>query len=201
MKLFHDLPKVVLLSISLSLALAGCAGRTGSNVKIPGDNVLEPAVADSLAKGVKALLLRQHADDGSWGGDDVKEQTSHKSDYPVAISSLAYLALMTVEPDDSASVQARARTLRFILDTIDDGNMKNTRDNTPKIHERNVWSQGFSTFVFGLVLRKGDLPEKTQKEIRVKASSSRQVPWSPPYRKPSRPTAGGPMTKARARVF
>ncbi|MDP6634742.1 MAG: prenyltransferase/squalene oxidase repeat-containing protein [Phycisphaerae bacterium] len=170
MRFFHRFPKVVLLLLSLWFALTGCVNQTGSNVKAPGNNALEPAVAESMTKGAKALLQRQHADDGSWGGDDVKEQTSHKSDYPVAISSLAYLALMTVAPDDNASVQGRAKTLRFILETIiDDGKMKNTRDNTPKIHERNVWSQGFCTFVFGRVLRRGNLPGEMQEQIRTKA--------------------------------
>ena len=49
--------------------------------------------------------------------------------------------------------------------------MKNTRDNTPKIHERNVWSQGFCTFVFGRVLRQSKLSGQLQKEIRAKMSA------------------------------
>ena len=169
MKFHPDLSKVILLSISISLALTGCAVPDGSKIRIPGRKAFEPKVGESLARGVKALLQRQHTDDGSWGGDDVKEQTSHKSDYPLAISSLAYLALMTVKPDDNAAVQTRAKTLRFILDTIDGGNMKNTRDNTPKIHERNVWSQGFCTFVFGRLLRHDKITVQLQEQIRTKA--------------------------------
>lgn len=169
MKLFPNLSKAILLPVGLSLALTGCTVQGGSKIKIPGHKALGAEVTESLGRGVKALLQRQHADDGSWGGDDVKEQTSHKSDYPVAISSLAHLALMTVAPNDPASVRGRTGTLRFILDTIDDGNMKNTRDNTPKVHERNVWSQGFSTFVFGRVLRQDKITVMMQKEIRVKA--------------------------------
>jgi hypothetical protein len=91
MKRLPHLYKVTLLSISISLALAGCT-HGSSKIKIPSPTSLEPGVGESLSRGVKALLLRQHADDGSWGGDDVKVQSSHKSDYPVAISSLAYLA-------------------------------------------------------------------------------------------------------------
>ena len=168
MKLLPNLYKVTLLSISISLALTGCT-HSSSKIKIPGHTSLEPGVGESLSRGVKAMLLRQHADDGSWGGDDVKVQSSHKSDYPVAISSLAYLALTTIAPDDPASAWGRDKALRFILDTIvDDGKMKNTRDNTPKIHERNVWSQGFCTFVFGRVLREGKLTVPMQKQIRAK---------------------------------
>ena len=169
MKLPVNLSKVVLLSVTISLALTGCSGPGGSKIKTPGHKELRGKVGGSLARGAKALLQRQHADDGSWGGDDVKEQTSHKSDYPVAISSLAYLALLTVADDDPAAVQGRTNTLSFILKTIeDDGKMKNTRDNTPKIHERNVWSQGFSMFVFGRVLRTEKIATQMQKQIRAK---------------------------------
>ena len=161
--------KAVLLSIAVSLTLAGCSETSGAKIKSPGRKELRGKVGDSLDRGVKALLQRQHADDGSWGGDDVKVQSSHKSDYPVAISSLGYLALLTVADADPAAVQARTSTLDFILKTIeDDGKMKNTRDNTPKIHERNVWSQGFSMFVFGRVLRTEKLDTKMQKQIRAK---------------------------------
>ena len=169
MKLLPDLSKVILLSMSLTLGLTGCADSAGSNLNAQGVNTIEPKVAESMTKGVKALLQRQHADDGSWGGDDVKVQSSHKSDYPVAISSLAYLALTTIAPDDNASAEGRDKTLRFILDTIiDNGKMKNTRDNTPKIHERNLWSQGFCTFVFGRLLRQGNIPKTMQEQIRAK---------------------------------
>ena len=164
MKLTPDLSKVILLSMGLMLALTGCAGPGGSNL-----NALEPKTTGSITQGVQALLQRQHSDDGSWGGDDVKVQSSHKSDYPVAISSLAYLALTTVAPDDNASLQGRDKTLGFILETIvDDGKMKNTRDNTPKIHERNVWSQGFCTFVFGRLLSQDKISKTMQKQIRAK---------------------------------
>jgi len=164
------LSKLVLLSLSISLVLTGCSGPGGAgiNPKNPGHKELGGKVGVSLTRGVKALLQRQHADDGSWGGDDVKEQTSHKSDYPVAISSLAYLALATVAADNPAAVRGRNTTLDFIVETIDDdGKMKNTRDNTPKIHERNVWSQGFSMFVFGRVLVKKILPVGREKQIRT----------------------------------
>jgi hypothetical protein len=172
MKFFPDLSKLILLSLSLCLVLTGCVNQGGSNINITASSKLEPELAGALSRGVTALLLRQHKD-GSWGGDDVKVQSSHKSDYPVAISSLAYLALMTAAPDDPASLRGRARALRFILDTIkiDDGNMKNTRDNTPKIHERNVWSQGFATFVFGHILRQGKVSEDIRKEIRAAAGA------------------------------
>ncbi|MBT3200744.1 MAG: hypothetical protein HN350_12600 [Phycisphaerales bacterium] len=167
MKLTPDLSKVILLSMGLMLALTGCAGPGGSNL-----NALEPKTTGSITQGVQALLQRQHSDDGSWGGDDVKVQSSHKSDYPVAISSLAYLALATVASDDSSAVQSRDKTLAFILDTItDNGKMKNTRDNTPKIHERNVWSQGFCTFVFGRLLRDGKVPKAMQKQVRDKMTA------------------------------
>jgi hypothetical protein len=169
MKLIPSISKVIILSLSISFALTGCSVQGDSKIRISGHKALEPKVGESLSSGVKALLQRQHADDGSWGGDDVKVQSSHKSDYPVAISSLAYLALTTVAPDDNVSLQSRDKTLRFILDTIeDDGKMKNTRDNTPKIHERNVWSQGFCTFVFGRLLRQEKLPNTMQKQIRAK---------------------------------
>ena len=131
-------------------------------------------MASAIARGNKALIARQHADDGSWGGDDVKVQSSHKSDYPVAISSLAYLALMSTAPEGKEALSARKRSLEFILDTIEDGNMKNTRDNTPKVHERNVWSQGFSLFALSRLLEKKEMDRVTTEKIRSRLSA-----WSP----------------------
>ncbi len=175
------LPRAILLSTGLLVILSGCVAETAPTTRTPGDNV--PALAAggaagrslwgaevslSLGRGARALVARQHADDGSWGGDDVKEPGPHKSDYPVAISSLAYLALTAAAPDDSKAASARARALRFVLDTIEDsGTMKNTRDNTPKVHERNVWSQAFSLFVLGRTLCSGDVPAELRKEVRA----------------------------------
>ena len=127
-------------------------------------------MASAIARGNKALIARQHADDGSWGGDDVKVQSSHKSDYPVAISSLAYLALMSTAPEGKEALSARKRSLEFILDTIEGGDMKNTRDNTPKVHERNVWSQGFSLFALSRLLEKKEMDRVTTEKIRSRLS-------------------------------
>jgi hypothetical protein len=156
--------------------LAGCAHHAGSETghggRAGGGLLADPVVSASVGKGVAALLLRQHADDGSWGGDDVKVQSSHKSDYPVAISSLAYLALTTVAPGDPGADRAREKSLRFVLDTIDDvGNMLDTRDHTPKVHERNLWSQGFSLFVLGHILRADAVVGAEPEEIRAKMAS------------------------------
>jgi hypothetical protein len=130
-------------------------------------NRLGETVVVALEKGGSALLVRQHKDDGSWGGDDVKVASSHKSDYPVAITSLSHLALLTALPEDRAALEARRKSLRFILDTIQkDGTVKNTRDNTPKVHERNVWSQGFSMYVLASLLRSGKVEPKMAAELR-----------------------------------
>ena len=129
------------------------------------------AVKESMLRGKKALLSRQH-DDGSWGGDEVKNQDSHKSDYPVAISSLAYLALLSTAAEGAEAAKAREKSLRFIFDIINpDGTMKNTRDNTPKIHERNVWSQAFSMFVFSRILAAKDVPDETKSQLRTETKN------------------------------
>jgi hypothetical protein len=142
---------------------AGCATVCGRGGTVP------RRIRESFASGTGSLLARQH-DDGSWGGDDVKVQSSHKSDYPVAISSLAYLALMTSAAGDQRAELARGRSLRFIFDTIeDDGKMKNTRDNTPKVHERNVWSQSFSMFVFSRLLASETVSAEEKEQIRAKS--------------------------------
>lgn len=149
------------------LLLAGCAYHTGGGARELGST--DPAISRAVKTGVTALISRQHRTDGSWGGDDVKVQSPHKSDYPVAISSLAYLALMTVAPKDPDALRARRQSLRFILDTIDaEGNMADTRDHTPKVHERNIWSQGFCLFVLGHVLREDLVAGASRKEIRTK---------------------------------
>ncbi len=156
--------------------LAGCAHYTGIGTtggeRSAGGFRADPVVSTAVGKGVAALLSRQHADDGSWGGDDVKVQSSHKSDYPVAISSLAYLALTAVAPGNLDADRAREKSLRFILDTIDDaGNMLDTRDHTPKVHERNLWSQGFSLFVLGHILRSDAVVGVQPEEIRAKMAA------------------------------
>ena len=156
--------------------MAGCVHHAGREVREGGGNAAvflgSPLGSGAVRKGVAALLSRQHADDGSWGGDDVKVQSSHKSDYPVAISSLSCLALAAVAPGDPAAVRAREKSLRFILDTIDDaGSMADTRDHTPKVHERNLWSQGFSLFVLGSILRSGDVVGVKREEVRTKMTA------------------------------
>ena len=159
---------IIVLSIGLHALCSGAPeDQQGAGHALKTSEAgLAADVAAAIERGNKALLARQHADDGSWGGDDVKVQSSHKSDYPVAISSLAYLALMTTAPEDRKALQAREKALAFILDTIEDGRMKNTRDNTPKVHERNVWSQGFSMFVMGRLLEKKEVGPGNRKEIR-----------------------------------
>jgi hypothetical protein len=161
-----------ILIITLSIGMRSFCGGCPEDSKHAGHekNVIEASlgadVASAIERGNKALISRQHADDGSWGGDDVKVQSSHKSDYPVAISSLAYLALMATAPENKDALRARKQSLQFILDTIDDGRMKNTRDNTPKVHERDVWSQGFSLFVLSRLLEKQELDSATTEEVR-----------------------------------
>ena len=80
--------RILVVLICLVTLFAGCAHVPGTG------NTFTSRTAKSILKGTDALLARQH-DDGSWGGDEVINQDSHKSDYPVPISSLAYLALMT----------------------------------------------------------------------------------------------------------
>lgn len=154
-------------SLVVASVLMGLAGSVHADQ--PG--TLDPAVTKATERGVAALIKRQHVDDGSWGGDDVKVQSSHKSDYPVAISSLGYLALMSVAPDAPHSIESRSKALRFVLDTIENGKMKNTRDNTPKVHERNLWSQGFGLLVFGHILRSEKITEEVATEIRAKSDA------------------------------
>lgn len=161
--------KPCILAVVLMLLSTGCTQHLAQRrqSQVLGER-LGTAAPASFEKGCAALVSRQHADDGSWGGDDVTVESSHKSDYPVAISSLAYLALMTVAPNDQEALRARQASLSFILDTIEDGNMKNTRDNTPKVHERNVWSQGFSLFVLSRVLDSDDVAEASKATIRAR---------------------------------
>ncbi len=160
---------IITVSIGILSICGACREASGQELNSTGSNLGE-GVASAIARGNKALIARQHADDGSWGGDDVKVRSSHKSDYPVAISSLAYLALMTTAPEGKEALSARKRSLEFILDTIEDGNMKNTRDNTPKVHERNVWSQGFSMFVLSRLLERNEVDHGTTEKIRGRLS-------------------------------
>jgi hypothetical protein len=163
---------VITLSIGLRSFCGGCPEDIEHD-RHEGNSIaasLGAVVASALERGNKALIARQHADDGSWGGDDVKVRSSHKSDYPVAISSLAYLALMATAPEDEEALRARERSLQFILDTIEAGRMKNTRDNTPKVHERNVWSQGFSMFVLSRLLERNEVDHGTTEKIRGRLS-------------------------------
>jgi hypothetical protein len=160
---------IITVSIGILSICSACREASGQELNTT-ESSLSEGMASAIARGNKALIARQHADDGSWGGDDVKVQSSHKSDYPVAISSLAYLALMTTAPEGKEALSARKRSLEFILDTIEDGNMKNTRDNTPKVHERNVWSQGFSLFALSRLLEKKEMDRVTTEKIRSRLS-------------------------------
>ena len=141
----------------------GCVSLRG------GGNAYSPRTEEALAKGRAALFARQH-DDGSWGGDEVKVQSSHKSDYPVAISALAQLALLATAPANRGANESKRKSLGFVFDTIDDqGTMRNTRDNTPKIHERNVWSQAFALFVSSRLLAADTVSAEEKAKIRVNA--------------------------------
>ena len=157
---YVNMVKKICLVLTLCIASGGLIGAEKDKT---------PRPEDILSNGCKALIQRQH-DDGSWGGDEVKNQDTHKSDYPVAISSLGYLALMSAAPDNVEATKAREKALEFILSTIkDDGKMKNTRDNTPKVHERNVWSQGFSLFVFSRLLNHKSVSAEFKKRIKAKS--------------------------------
>ncbi len=163
-------PAVALLLV-LTL-MSGCVRGPRTPEPGGGPRPFPPPVQAAVDRGAKALLDRVHDTDGSWGGDDVKIASSHKSDYPVAISSLACLALMATRPDDPASLQARERALTFILDTIrDDGTMANTRDNTPKVHERNVWSQAFALLYLGRATQLGALPRARRAAVRAEMTA------------------------------
>ena len=114
---------IITVSIGILSICSASREASGQELNTTGSSLSE-GMASAIARGNKALFARQHADDGSWGGDDVKVQSSHKSDYPVAISSLAYLALMTTTPESKEALSARKRSLEFILDTIKDGKVR-----------------------------------------------------------------------------
>lgn len=143
----------------------------------PKQDDLEKQISAAIEKGID-YLLKQQKKNGLWGDDEVKKST-HKSDYPASLTSLACMAL-SLKKDDEKINEAIKKGLEYVIECIQDDGQINDKGYKP--NESHPWGRTTSLW-FLTEMYKKDKNKDVEKKIKtllkaLEKNQSKDGGWS-----------------------
>lgn len=134
---------------------------TGQDDK-PKQEGTDKQISTALDKGIE-YLIKQQKKNGLWGDDEVKKST-HKSDYPASLTSLACMSLLSTKKEDKKTTEAIKKGLEYVIECIqEDGQIY---DKGYKPNESHPWGRATSLWFLSEIYKK-DKNKDVEKKIKT----------------------------------